>query len=389
MAPGATTPQISVVLPCLDEEAGLAVCIGSIRKAFADGGLDGEVVVCDNGSTDRSLEIARAAGVVVVQEPKKGYGLAYGTGLAAARGAILVMGDADDTYDFALIPTLVAGLRDGRYDFVTGSRYLDKAGSREIPWSHRLFGNPLLTGLLNLLFGTRYTDVYCGFRAFTRAAYERIRPVSPGMEWNLELAINAGRAGLRIQEIPIRLRERKGVSKLRTLRDGWRSLRMMLLYSPTKVFVWPGLALLLFGLLVQAVVLAGVVHHQGRVPGIVTGSFGGMFAILGFNILSLGLHAKTYSWSRRFEENQALAAFYDRFDFERGLLLGAGVLLAGGIALGGILTAWVRSGFQALAHPEWVPVATTLVVLGCQIVFSSLFISAMSVSKAESTPYSG
>lgn len=372
-----------MVLPCLDEEDGLAVCIDNIRRAFADGALDGEIVVCDNGSTDRSLEIAREKGVVVVQEPKKGYGLAYRTGLAAARGAILVMGDADDTYDFALIPALVAGLRDGRFDFVTGSRYLDKAGSREIPWSHRLFGNPMLTGILNVLFATRYTDVYCGFRAFTRAAYERIRPVSPGMEWNLELAINAGRAGLRVQEIPIRLRERKGVSKLRTLRDGWRSLRMMLIYSPTKVFVWPGLALFLFGLLVQAVVLAGVVHHEGRVPSIVTGSFGGMFAILGFDILSLGLHAKTYSWSRRFEENEALASFYDRFTFERGLLLGAAMLLAGGLGLAAIVAAWIRSGFQVLARPEWVPVATTLVVLGCQVVFSSLFISAMSVSKAE------
>jgi glycosyltransferase involved in cell wall biosynthesis len=373
-------PLVSVVMPVLNEEEALGPCIEKIRATFASAGIDGEIVVCDNGSTDDSVAIAERMGARVVHQPLRGYGNAYLKGFASARGRYLVMGDADDTYDFTMIPQFVGALEGGQ-QFVTGSRYLG-GGDAEITTLHRYFGNPALTRILNLLFGTRYTDVYCGFRAFSREIYDAIRPVSPGMEFNLELAINAGLAGLRVHEIPIVLAPRKGESKLRTFRDGWRSLRMMLLYSPNKLFLAPGATLLVLGLAIHLAVLLGLVRFGGRPASGVTAVFATIFSVVGFEILSLGLHAKTYSWSRRFDrDNRALAAFYGHFKLETGLLLGAGLIAGGGAILLAVIVEWLRSDLLPLPHPEWVSFAATLVIIGCSTLFSSLFISAMSISR--------
>jgi glycosyltransferase involved in cell wall biosynthesis len=375
-------PLVSVVMPCLNEEAAIGACIDKIQRTFAAAGIRGEIVVCDNGSTDASVAIAERMGARVVHEARRGYGNAYLTGFAAARGDYFIMGDADDTYDFALIPRFLAAMTEQGYDFVTGSRYL-AGGDRHVTLLHRFVGNPGLTATLNLLFRTRYTDVYCGFRGFTREAYERIRPVSPGMEFNLELAINAQLAGLRITEIPIELGPRLGESKLRTFRDGWRSLRMMLLYSPNKLFFVPGGVLLGLGLILHGAVLSGLLRFGGRPAAGVTGVFATIFSVLGFEILSLGLHAKTYSWSRRFDrENRGLAAFYRRFTLETGLLAGAGLAAAGTAILGVLVVEWVRSDLLPLPRPEWVSFGATLVILGCSTIFTSLFISAMSMRRS-------
>ena len=379
----ATPPLVSVVLPCLNEEEAIGACIQKIQRTFAEAGLDGEIVVSDNGSTDRSVAIAEEMGARVVHQPERGYGNAYLKGFASARGRYLVMGDADDTYDFTMIPQFLKALREDGNAFVTGSRYLG-GGDRHITALHRWFGNPALTRTLNLLFGTRYTDVYCGFRAFSKESYEQIRPVSPGMEFNLELAINAGLAKLKTAEIPIVLGPRKGESKLRTFRDGWRSLRMMLLYSPNKLFFVPGGALLVLGLLLHLAVLLGVVRFGGRPAAGVTAVFATIFSVVGFEILSLGLHAKTYSWSRRFDsDNRLLLSFYRRFHLEGGLLLGAGLVAAGGAILIGIMVEWIRSALLPLPHPEWASFAATLVIVGSSTVFSSLFISAMSMTRPQ------
>jgi glycosyltransferase involved in cell wall biosynthesis len=370
-------------MPCLNEEAAIGPCIEKIQRTFTAADIDGEIVVCDNGSTDASVSIAERMGARVVHQPLRGYGHAYLKGFASARGRYLVMGDADDTYDFTMIPQFVEALDHERFEFVTGSRYLG-GGDANITALHRWFGNPALTRILNLLFGTRYTDVYCGFRAFPRAAYDEIQPVSPGMEFNLELAINAGLAGLRTKEIPIVLAPRKGESKLRTFRDGWRSLRMMLLYSPNKLFLAPGAFLLGLGLLIHVAVLLGLVHFGGRPASGVTAVFATIFSVVGFEILSLGLHAKTYSWSRRFDrDNRALASFYRHFKLETGLLLGGGLMAAGGAILVAILIEWLESDLLPLPHPEWASFAATLVIIGCSMLFSSLFISAMSMSRPQ------
>src|SRR5689334_1245941 len=330
-------------MPCLNEEEAIGPCIEKIQQTFARAGLEGEIVVSDNGSTDASVAIAERLGARVVHQPLRGYGNAYLKGFESASGRYLVMGDADDTYDFTMIPQFVQALESERYEFVTGSRYLG-GGDANITALHRWFGNPALTRILNLLFGTRYTDVYCGFRAFPRATYEAIEPVSPGMEFNLELAINAGLAGLRTKEIPIVLAPRKGESKLRTFRDGWRSLRMMLLYSPNQLFLAPGAFLLGLGLIIHVAVLLGLVHFGGRPASGVTAVFATIFSVIGFEILSLGLHAKTYSWSRRFDrDNRALRTFYRRFTLESGLLLGGLVALSGAAILAAIVVEWMRS----------------------------------------------
>ncbi|MBA4160075.1 MAG: glycosyltransferase family 2 protein [Gemmatimonadota bacterium] len=382
-AADADAPLVSVVMPCLNEEAAIGACIEKIQRTFAAAGIDGEIVVCDNGSTDRSVEIADSMGARVIHERRRGYGNAYLTGFAHARGAYLIMGDADDTYDFTLIPTFLDLMVNQGYEFVTGSRYLE-GGDEHITRLHRYVGNPALTAILNTLFRTPYTDVYCGFRGFSREAYERIRPVSPGMEFNLELAINAGLARLKTVEVPIRLAPRKGESKLRTFRDGWRSLRMMLLYSPNKLFLWPGALLFAAGVLLHLLVLIGLVQWDGRPAAGVTGVFATIFSVVGFQILSLGLHVKTYSWTRRFDsDNATLEKFYRMFKLEAGLLLGAALVALGGSILFGLMVQWLRSDLLPLPHPEWAAFAATLVIIGCSTLFSSLFISAMSMTHPE------
>jgi glycosyltransferase involved in cell wall biosynthesis len=378
-----SVPLVSVVMPCLNEEAAIGACIEKIQRTLADAGIAGEVVVSDNGSTDASVTIAERMGARVVHQPMRGYGNAYLKGFAEARGKYLVMGDADDTYDFTMIPQFLHLLNEEGMDFVTGSRYLG-GGQAHITALHRWFGNPALTRILNLLFGTRYTDVYCGFRAFSREAYNRIQPVSPGMEFNLELAINAGLAKLRTTEIPITLAPRKGESKLRTFRDGWRSLRMMLLYSPNKLFFVPGGLLLALGVIIHVAVLLGLVRFGGRPAAGVTAVFATILSVVGFEILSLGLHAKTYSWSRRFDaDNRALAGFYRRFKLEGGLLLGGALVLIGGAILTAIVVEWVNSNLLPLPHPEWASFGATMVIIGFSTIFSSLFISAMSMTRRE------
>jgi glycosyltransferase involved in cell wall biosynthesis len=374
-------PLLSVVMPCLNEEEAIGVCIEKIQKTFAQANINGEIIVCDNGSTDNSVVIAKNVGARVVHQPKRGYGHAYLTGFASARGLYLIMGDADDTYDFGLIPEFLDKLINEGSDFVTGSRYL-KGGSKPIPFLHRCFGNPLLTALLNKLFGTAYTDVYCGLRGFSRQAYDRIQPVSPGMEFNLELAINAGLAGLKISEVPIQLHPRKGTSKLRTFRDGWRSLRMMLLYCPNKVFLWPGFIFLTTGLSIHLMALLGLVQYGIEQVGTVSGILATIFSVVGFEILSLGLHAKTYSWSRRFDkDNPILEKFYKFFKLETGLILGTGMIVSGSLILVSLIMEWLHSKVVPLPHLEWVSLSATLIIIGFSTFFSSLFISSMSIKE--------
>lgn len=222
--PLSETPELSVAMPCLDEKAllGIARC-----------GLSGEVIVADNGSTDRSIAIALAAGARVVRQPQRGYGHAYQAGFAAARGRYLIMGDSDDTYDFAAIVPFVTLLRSGSYDYVLGSRFKGTILADVMPWHHRYIGNPLLTGLLNRLFGLDSSDAHSGMRAFTREAYARMQLRSPGMEFASEIVVNAAKARLRITEVPITYYPRAGESKLRSFRDGWRHLRSCCSIAPS------------------------------------------------------------------------------------------------------------------------------------------------------------
>lgn len=375
-------PLVSVIMPCFNEAKAIGICIGKIKKVCSESNINVEIIVSDNGSTDNSVAIAEGMGVKVVHQPLRGYGNAYLKGFANAKAKYFIMADADDTYDFNLIPKFMEKLTNEGYEFVTGSRYLLHSSSKHLSFSHRFIGNPLLTAILNYLFGVKYTDVYCGYRAFSRRAYKRIRPVSAGMEFNLELAINAWKAGLKIAEIPIKLRRRKGQSKLRTARDGWRSLRMMLLYCPNKTFLWPGFSLLAAGMLVHIITLLGLIQYEGRQLGSVTGMFATIFSVIGFQVLSLGLYVKTYSWSRRFDRNNIiLLRFYRYFKLETGLIVGAVMIFGSSSALAYYVIHWLRLGLVPLPHPERAAFAATFAILGFGTIFSSLFISAMSMKK--------
>ena len=219
--------EVSVVMPCLNEQATIGACIEKAHRTLKNLCISGEIVVADNGSTDNSVAIAQSLGAQVVHQPCRGYGAAYQTGIAAAQGKSIVIGDSDDTYDFSELNRFILPLRQG-YDLVMGSRFKGEIRPGAMPWLHRYVGNPFLTGMLNLLFKAGVSDAHCGMRAFTREAYEQMKLKTPGMEFASEMVIKAVQAGLRIAEVPITYYPRKGESKLHSFRDGWRHLRFML-----------------------------------------------------------------------------------------------------------------------------------------------------------------
>jgi len=219
-------PEISVVMPCLNEEESVPLCVERAWQGIAKTSLSGEVVVCDNGSSDRSVELAERAGARVVREPRRGYGRAYLTGIDASVGRLIVIGDSDCSYDFSELDRLIGPLLDG-YDYVLGSRFAGTILPGAMPALNRYLGNPVLTGVLNRLFGLHTSDAHSGMRAFTRTAYERMQLRCEGMEFASEIVVAAAQVGLRVTEVPITYHPRVGDSKLRRWRDGARHLRFM------------------------------------------------------------------------------------------------------------------------------------------------------------------
>ncbi|HWO90199.1 MAG TPA: glycosyltransferase family 2 protein [Gemmatimonadales bacterium] len=363
-------------MPCLNEAASVGHCVRAALEALAAAGLEGEVVVADNGSTDGSPDIAREAGARVVEVPVRGYGAAYLAGLAAARGRLLVLADADGTYPLEEVPAFVAKLREGN-DVVIGSRFAGRIMPGSMPWLHRYVGNPILTRLLGLFFGRRVSDAHCGMRALTREANEALRLRTTGMEYASEMIAMAIRRGLKLAEIPITYRPRAGESKLRSFRDGWRHLRFMLLLSPTPLFLVPGLISVVAGLVMLAVLLPGPVVIGG-----VRFDFHFMFvasalAILGVQLMGLGLAAKLAARAELAQDDRWVL-FLDRwFTLERGLLTG-GALAAAGLGVNVmILVDWLRAGRTALFAVRPALVGLTLLVIGTQVVFGSFFLSVV------------
>ncbi len=368
--------EISVVMPCLNEEASVGTCVIKAFVGIAAAGLGGEVIVVDNGSTDASVSVARSAGARVLVEPRRGYGNAYLAGFAYARGRYLVMGDSDDSYDFSELTELVAPLRAGRADYVLGSRFSGRIMPGAMPRSHRYLGNPVLNGMLNRLFGLTSSDAHSGMRAFTRAAYERMGPRCEGMELASELVIAAARVDLRVEEVPITYHPRVGASKLRSLRDGWRHVRFMLLLAPRHLFVIPGLVLLTLGVTGQFVLLPGsldVGFHRLDVHFCVLFA---MVAILGWQVVLLGVFADSYhrtvGWAQR---PRRLSAWVQlRFTLERGLVAGLGLFLIGLGIDAIILARWIAAGLGPLNELRPALLAMTLMVLGAQSAFASFFL---------------
>ncbi len=369
-------PEVSVVIPCLDEEEAVGAVVDRAWEGIARSGRTGEVVVADNGSTDRSAEIAVTHGARVVTERRRGYGNAYLAGLAAARGRYLVMGDADETYDFRELDGFVAKLEAGA-DMVLGSRLKGQIHADAMPWSHRYLGNPVITMMINRMFHARVSDAYCGLRAVRRDALDRLELQSPGMEFALEMVFKAARNGLVIDEIPIEYHPRTGESKLSSLNDGWRSVKFILTHSPSYLFFVPALLMFLVGLAGMLAFTGGPFELFGRTWQIHTMLIFAALTLLGTQIGQLGLFARTYATVQLGEPDALLERLYRRFRLEHGLLVGALTTLVGFGVLAVIFVGWARSGFGALGHEYAAILGFTLAGVGVQTVFASFFISIL------------
>jgi len=375
-------PLVSVVMPCLDEEQGVGVCVESALGALAAMGVAGEVIVVDNGSTDRSAEIARAAGARVVDEPRRGYGSAYLRGFEEARGRYLVMGDADRTYPFEDLARFVEPLMAGRCDLVMGDRLGGDILPGAMPWTHRWIGNPILSGMLRLLFHTRISDSHCGMRAFTREAYDRLGLRTTGMELASEMVVAALREHLQIEEITITYHPREGESKLSGLRDAWRHVRFMLLYSPSYLFQLPGLLLMAVGAFLVLALAGGPRELFGHLWDYHPLLFGAIALIVGYQLVLFDTFAKIFAagaglarpgrWIRWIE---------DLFSLERGLILGGVVFLLGlGLEVK-IVVDWIRAGYGEMFAVRGVVIGMTAMVLGIQTVFGSFLVSLMLIER--------
>jgi glycosyltransferase involved in cell wall biosynthesis len=379
-----TTVEVSVVIPCLNEANSVAICIGKAQRAFAAAGLCGEVVVADNGSTDGSIEIAQSYGARVVNVKQRGYGAALRAGIAASRGRFIVMGDADDSYDFNEVPRFVAKWREG-YDVVMGNRFLGGIQPGAMPWHHKYIGNPGLTGLLNVMFRTGIRDSHCGMRGFSREIFDAMDLRSNGMEFASEFIIKAAQIGARITEIPILLwpDKRGRPPHLRSFRDGWRHLRFFLLYAPNWLFLLPGGALFFGGLALVCWLLPGQRHVTAKiVMDVHSLMFGMVFTLIGAQIVATGLFAKVFSYSERFDRNHAsLECLLRRVRLEHGLLAGLGLFSAGFMGSALLVWRWVASGFGPFYEVRQVMFWTMWLFLGVQVIFSSFFLSMLGISR--------
>jgi hypothetical protein len=359
-SPEAAAIAVSAVIPCLNEERTIGICVEKALAGLAALGLPGEVVVVDNGSSDRSAEIE------------------------ASRGRIVVMGDADDSYDWTAIAPFVRRIEEG-YDLVLGNRFRGGIAPGAMPVLHRYLGNPVLSAITRLAFKVDVGDVHCGMRAFTKTAFERMGAGTPGMEFATEMVANAARNGLRISEVPTRLYpdKRGRAPHLRSFRDGWRHLRFILTYAPDYLYLAPGAALLLAGLALQALLVAGPVEVGGAYLGIHYLALGAMLSLVGFNVINLGVLAKALLVQRYTGLKSRTVAFLTRsFSLEGGLVTGA-VLMAAGLAVDGAILA-VRlanpgEAMEGTVHLAFV--ATTIVVLGLNVLFTSFLLAMVMTSR--------
>jgi glycosyltransferase involved in cell wall biosynthesis len=372
------SPQISVVIPCLDEEAAVGTVVEQAWEGIARSGRDGEVIVVDNGSTDASAEVAAAHGATLVFEPRRGYGQAYLTGIARSRGDYVVMADADGTYPLGELGSFVNALENGS-DLVLGSRFAGRIHEGAMPWSNRWIGNPILTGMLNRLFGIRVSDAHCGMRAVRRSALQALDLHSTGMEFASEMVFKAFRRKLRVDEIPIDYFPRTGESKLSRFGDAWRHVRFMLLYSPSWLYFVPGGFMLLLGIAGMLLLASGPVDVLGRTWQIHTMLAFIALTLMGAQVVQLGLFARTYALTHFREHDALLERLRRRIRLEHGLLFGLGLILAGTGLLLAVFVRWARAGFGALGDEYPTALGVTLVGLGVQTIFGSFFIGLLTM----------
>ena len=378
-------PSLSIVIPCLNEADTLGGCIDAAIEGMKSAGINGEVLVVDNGSVDGSQDIARTRGARVVNEVKKGYGSALRRGCDEARGRYILMGDADASYDFTQIGSFIEGLRAGA-DLVMGTRIKGAILPGAMPWKNRYIGNPVSTGLLNRLFRADISDVHCGMRAFTKEAYRSLDLRASGMEFASEMVIRAAMSGLTIAEVPITFHPdgRDRPPHLRPWRDGWRHLKTILLFSPTALFLVPGLALLGIGLLLMCAQLVAPLGEPLEFFGFRMdfhwAILGSLLALVGYQIVLVNFMAKVYAVNqRRGHEDKLLRRALQILTLERALLAGF-VLTAVGVVVDGMVAwRWLRTDFGPLVtgYTRLFIFGSTLIALGVQTMFNAFFFSIL------------
>ena len=381
--------EVSVVMPCLNEHETVETCVRKAVRALAESGIRGEVILADNGSDDGSIAIAEAAGARVVPVPFRGYGNALMGGISAARGRYVIMGDADDSYDFCEIPKFVAELRHG-CDIVQGCRLPSGGGTVRpgaMPWLHRYVGNPLFSRMARIMFGAPIHDIYCGMRGFTRALFDRLELRCTGMEFATEMIIKASVFGEQIHEVPITLwpdGRRTRRPHLRTFRDGWRTLRFFLIFCPRWLFWYPGWALILLGLLGYGIAMPGLtlggVSFDAH-----TLMVASMAVQLGFQAVAFAVLTTTYAIHQRFRPpSRRVDQFFKLFTLERGGMAGLGLIAGGCLAVLAAVAIWFQAGFGRLDYATTMRLVipgTTAVILGASVIFNSFLCSMLGLDR--------
>ena len=364
--------DVSIIIPALNEEGIVGKTVKSVPlKKLKENGLETEIVVVDNASTDNTAQEATDAGARVVREEKRGYGNAYLRGFREAKGDIIVMGDADGTYPFETTYEFIQPILKGDADMVMGSRLKGDIQKGAMPALHRYIGNPFLTWLLNVLFKTGISDAHCGMRAFKKDALGKLNLQSPGMEFASEMVIEASHANLKIAEVPITYYPREGESKLSSFADGWRHLRFMMLYRPTPFLLAPGLVVLLLGI---SLVIAVSSMGESRMHSLILGS---LLVIIGYQMLLAWVHFGAFGETYGVNKSSAVNKFLSYHSLVRELLLGLVFIVIGFIIGINVLYTWSAGGFGGLFQVQNAMMALILFILGIQTIFSGIFVSLM------------
>lgn len=378
--------ELSVVMPCLNEARTVAICIKKALDCMERNGVAGEVVIADNGSTDGSQQLAEAAGARVVAVTEKGYGNALMGGFRAAQGRFIIMGDADDSYDFSSLEPFLEKLREG-YQLVMGNRFRGGIAPGAMPVHHRYLGNPVLTGIGRLFFNSKMGDFHCGLRGFHRDILEILDLRTTGMEFASELVVKSELNKLKITEVPTRLAKdgRGRPPHLNSWRDGWRHLRFLLLYSPRWLFYYPGMLLVLTGLFLFGWLLPGPRRILDVVLDVHTLLYASGFIVLGTQAIMFGFFARVFAISEGLmPKDPKLATRLDALPLEKGLI--AGVLLALCGLIGSLLAlgAWRSLGYGDLdvtSSERLVIPSVTCLLLGGQLIMGSFFLSLLRLGR--------
>jgi len=389
MSDAEPAPEVSIVMPCLNEADTLGVCVEKAQAALGQAGITGEIIIADNGSTDASREIAGALGARVVDVTARGYGSALMGGIGAARGRYVIMGDADDSYDFGEAPKFVDKLREG-FDLVQGCRLPRGGGTVKpgaMPWLHRWIGNPGLTFLVRTWFRAPVNDVYCGMRGFTKTLYQRLDQRCTGMEFATEMIIKSSLRGEKIAEVPITLHpdgRKSHPPHLKTFRDGWRTLRFFMMYTPRWLYLLPGLAFVLLGLLGYALALPAVKIGPATL-GAHTLLFASLAIICGYQAILFSVFAKTFAMAEHLlPEDPVMMRLFKVINLERGLIASAVTMLAGLGLLVAAVMMWRDAGYGPLDYARtmrYVIPGATLTAIGFQTFLSSFFISILGMAR--------